>query len=147
MTDEERFLREIALKVAWSHINTPYIWGGDDPDGMDCSGFVIEVMKSIGKLPRYGDWTAHNLFLRFLRVGCPVTVQQTAGNLVFFQHKTEDRMVHVEIVLGDGLSIGASGGGSRTTDRATAMESGAYIKVRPWKNDDRATILVNPFAC
>jgi len=42
-----------------------YKWGGDDPSGFDCSGLVIEVLKSVGVLPRVGDWTADDLYRRF----------------------------------------------------------------------------------
>jgi len=36
--------REIAAKIAWHYLGTPYVWGGDDFSGFDCSGYVIEIM-------------------------------------------------------------------------------------------------------
>ena len=44
--------RELALKIAESLLWTPYKWGGDDPSGLDCSGMMVEVLKSVGALPR-----------------------------------------------------------------------------------------------
>jgi len=33
---------------------TFYLWGGDDPlAGFDCSGFVIEILKSVGILEEW----------------------------------------------------------------------------------------------
>lgn len=47
--------RKIATKVAWSFIGKWYKWGGDDPSGFDCSGFVIEIL--IG----YGDFSKQQI--------------------------------------------------------------------------------------
>ena len=38
------------LQTALAYLGTPYVWGGDDPSGFDCSGFVIECLKSAGLL-------------------------------------------------------------------------------------------------
>ena len=43
--------RFYAYKLAWKYIGKFYKWGGDDPSGFDCSGFVIEILKSVGILP------------------------------------------------------------------------------------------------
>ena len=122
-------MRKIAEKVAWSLHGLPYRWGGDDPMvGFDCSGFVIEILKSVGKLPRSGDWTAQDLWTRFRekRVEHPYN-----GCLAFWHNENHGRVVHIEYCLNDKLTIGASGGGSRTADPVAAAKHNAYIKVRP----------------
>jgi len=115
--------KEVAIKTAFAYLGKPYLWGGDDPiDGFDCSGFVIECLKSAGALPRSGDWTAYQLYDRFRRVNSPAE-----GRLVFFG----DPISHVELCIDETFSIGASGGGSETLNRETAIRQNAYIKIRP----------------
>ena len=135
--------REVALKVAWSFLGTPYLWGGDDPmAGFDCSGFCIEILKSTGVLPRSGDWTAQMLWERF--EAKEVTKPYT-GCLVFWNNRAKDKIIHVEFAINDTLCIGASGGGSRTITVKDAIEQNAYIKVRPWKNRRFVKGFIDPF--
>ena len=55
-TNEEReMILVVGHIVAFSLLHKPYIWGGDNPaKGVDCSGLVIEILKSMGKLPARG---------------------------------------------------------------------------------------------
>jgi cell wall-associated NlpC family hydrolase len=120
-----------------------YTWGGDDPSGFDCSGFVIEILKSVGVLPRQGDWTAHQLATGFgwRRVDPP-----QEGDLVFWHSKQRpDRIIHVEICINSTLSIGASGGGSRILTRADAIAANAFIKVRPITSRGRRWGFLDPY--
>jgi len=131
--------KEIVLKVAWSFLGKPYIWGGDDPvKGFDCSGFVIECLKSVGILPRKGDWTAHMLFENFRQIEFPYK-----GCLVFWGYDTG--IIHVELCLDDKLSIGASGGGSKTKSESDAIAQNAYIKIRPFRTRNGIVGFVDPF--
>lgn len=51
------------IKVAAKYVETPYIFGGDNPRGFDCSGYVMFVFSQFGiALPhsvRGQDWLAH----------------------------------------------------------------------------------------
>lgn len=135
--------RETATKVAWSFIGTPYIWGGDDPmKGFDCSGFVIEILKSVGSLPRSGDWTAQGLWERF-QIHLVHNVYE--GCLVFWQNRSRNRVIHVEYAINTDLCIGASGGGSENVTIQDAIDRNAYIKVRPWRSRIRMRGVVDPF--
>ena len=132
-------MKKIASSLAFKFVGKPYIWGGDDAvAGWDCSGFVIEILKSVGLLPRSGDWTAEGLYLLFKDK--EVTVAKE-GCLVFFAKN--NKINHVEYVWKNSLTIGASGGGSRTLTRKDAIEQNAYIKIRPMRKDIFA--IVNPF--
>jgi cell wall-associated NlpC family hydrolase len=135
---------EIVLTVAWHYLGRPYIWGGDDPDGFDCSGLVIECLKSVGVLPREGDWTAETLYQLFKKQ--EVAAEEVRpGDLVLWEG-ADGKMVHVEIVLYNMLSIGASGGGSWAVDAHTALAKGAFIKIRPFSTRAGKKHFVRPYA-
>ena len=135
MNGREHIRRYKVLKLAETLLWTPYKWGGDDPSGLDCSGFVVELFKSIGLLPYTGDWTANDLFARF---GLHNNDNPSEGDLIFWQNET-GKIVHVEILYNVQLklSIGAAGGGSSTLDEEDAWEHNAYIRIRPYLNRGR----------
>jgi len=134
--------KTIALKVAWSFHGEPYLWGGDDPmAGFDCSGYAIECLKSAGRLPRQGDWTAAQLLEKF---SDNMVTTPYEGCLVFWKNDAGS-VIHVEMCLDDTHSIGASGGGSKTKTRADAIRQNAYIKVRPFRTRKGVCAFVDPF--
>lgn len=132
-------MKKIASFLALHFVGLPYQWGGDDAiSGFDCSGLIIEILKSVGKLPREGDWTAETLFLRFRDKKVVIAKE---GCLVFYAKN--NKVNHVEYVWKRGLTIGASGGGSKTITKQDAIEQNAYVKVRPMRVGYYA--IVNPF--
>ncbi len=132
---------EIASSLAFKFIGLPYIWAGDDAvAGFDCSGVVIEVNKSVGNLPRKGDWRAKDLYKLWLD---KIVTKAVEVCVVFFSTGGADDIYHTEYVYKNGLTIGASGGGSTTLTREDAIKQNAYVKMRPLKNDIFA--IVNPF--
>jgi len=133
--------RDLVLKIAFSYLGTFYSWGGDSPSGFDCSGFVIECLKSVGVLPRKGDWTAAALYHRF-----PIKpANGKAGDLVFWANTTGGKIIHVEIMINDELAIGASGGGSKTLTRQDAIRHNAFIKIRPIDSRKHIAGFCNPY--
>lgn len=123
--------KEMAIKVAWHYLGLPYRWGGDDPiQGFDCSGLVVEILKSIGILPRIGDWTAESLYEFFKKHGKLVT-RPDAGCLAFWIDRGTAKIRHIEMFLNSEVTIGASGGGSKTKSLEAAIDQNAYIKIRP----------------
>jgi cell wall-associated NlpC family hydrolase len=82
---------EPVLETALSLLGSPYLNGGADPSGFDCSGFVAFVFGQHGvALPRTVESQA--------RVGEDVAAP-AAGDLVFF--RTSGRAIsHVGIALG-----------------------------------------------
>ena len=137
---EERIQRKLVQRIAFHYLGTFYIWGGDDPSGFDCSGFVIECLKSVGALPRKGDWTANVLSKKHVSI-----INPEGGDLVFWYNKSKSKIIHVEICIGKGLSIGASGGGSKTRTIANAMRNNAFIKVRPIASRSGDVKYSNPY--
>jgi len=139
--------REFALQIADRLLFQPYLWGGDNPlAGFDCSGFIIELLKSVGTLPREGDWTAEGLRNLF----ASKRVTQLGGGVLVFWSKASDAAAagHVEMVyavIGNvAHTIGASGGGSKTDSLQDAIQHDAYVKIRPVR--DGWFFAVDPFA-
>lgn len=88
---------------AITYLNAPYLWGGRSPFGLDCSGFTQVVFKHAGiQLPRDAYQQAE------LGTTVPFVAEARTGDLAFFEN-SEGRIVHVGIVLDEGLIIHASG--------------------------------------
>ena len=79
--------RELAVEVAWQLHGTPYLWGGDDPSGWDCSGSTQEVLKSVGTSPRNLDLTADGMMRYYEERGCLCEAEEVAAGDVVFFHK------------------------------------------------------------
>jgi len=138
---DETAKRKMVLRIAYHYLGTWYQWGGDDPRGFDCSGLAIECLKSVGVLPYFGDWTAHQLFTLFpIRPANP-----KPGDLVFWASSSGNRIRHVEIAVSDELSIGASGGGSGVRTVDDAVRENAYIKIRPIETRRGFRCYANPY--
>jgi len=131
---------DLALWRARSLVGTWYSWGGDDPQGFDCSGMVIECLQTAGLFPRGQDATAAALSSRYQS-----TITPRPGVLLFWAKGGS--VVHVEMVLtviGDQVfTVGASGGGSRTKTKEDAVRDNAFVKVRAAKPGWVA--MVDPF--
>lgn len=115
------------IKVAESFLGKFYLWGGDDPAGFDCSGMVLEAMKSVGKIGADVDTTADGLWQKY----SPMyrTFKPTAGCLAFWF--TNGKATHVAVCISDFFCITADGGGSKTLTVADAQQQNAFIKIRP----------------
>lgn len=119
--------RKWFLTTALSYLNTPYLWGGDDPSGIDCSGYVINCLRSIGYLGQKEDTTAQGLFDRFKSKEVP---SPREGALCFY-FDAVGHCYHVTICLDQWYEIGASGGGSKVTTPAEAWKANAFVRIGP----------------
>lgn len=94
--------RENAIvTTALKYRGVPYKFGGTNPKGFDCSGFVWFVYQAHGKkLPRTAD--------KQFETGTPVRPHNLKpGDVVFFT-TTEKGASHCGIFVGDGRFIHAS---------------------------------------
>lgn len=131
---------EVALRVAYSHLGEAYRWRGDDSiDGFDCSGLAIEILKSSGRLPREGDWSAAQLKDKFPEIQGP-----KQGALVFWKNAA-GAIIHVEFCLDETFALGASGGDSSVVDGAAAAKKNAFVKIRPIASRAGIAGYVDPF--
>ncbi len=93
----------LLLKIARRYLYAPYLWGGRSPFGIDCSGFTQVCFAMIGHtLPRDAYQQAE------IGENVDFLEQAQAGDLAYFQNSS-GRIIHVGILMGDGLIIHASG--------------------------------------
>jgi len=91
------------VETAVLYLNTPYLWGGKTPFGIDCSGFVQMVYKLNGfKILRDASQQAsQGDALSFIEESEP-------GDLAFFDNAEGD-ITHVGIIMKDNYIIHAHG--------------------------------------
>lgn len=91
------------VATSYQYLNSPYLWGGKTPFGIDCSGFTQMVYKLNGyKLLRDASQQAtQGEVLSFIEESEP-------GDLAFFDNE-EGKIIHVGIMLENNYIIHASG--------------------------------------
>jgi len=91
------------IETAQHYLNSPYLWGGKTPFGIDCSGFTQMVYKLNGyKLLRDASQQAtQGESLSFIEESEP-------GDLAFFDNE-EGAITHVGIIMKDNYIIHAHG--------------------------------------
>ncbi|NMH86046.1 C40 family peptidase [Flavivirga algicola] len=91
------------IQTAFLYLNTPYLWGGKTPFGIDCSGLTQMVYKLNGyKLLRDASQQAtQGEALSFIEESEP-------GDLAFFDNN-EGIITHVGIIMKDNYIIHAHG--------------------------------------
>lgn len=117
----------LLVNYALRFVGTPYKWGGSNPiEGMDCSGFVQELLMSAGVDPK-GDQTAQGLFDYFSKTGD--WNKYLAGSLAFFGESVT-KITHVGFCLDEYRMIEAGGGDHLTLTPLDAAKKNAFIRVR-----------------
>ncbi|MGB0890999.1 MAG: NlpC/P60 family protein [Flavobacteriaceae bacterium] len=91
------------IQKAFLFLNTPYLWGGKTPFGIDCSGFTQMVYKLCGYniLRDAKDQATQGEVLSFIE-------ESEAGDLAFFDNE-EGIITHVGIIMHDYHIIHAHG--------------------------------------
>lgn len=115
------------ITYAMSFIGRPYKYGGDDPmSGFDCSGFVQELLASVGLDPK-GDQTAQGLY-------DALAISSTHGvygpGVIAFYGESVRKITHVAFCVDSYRMIEAGGGGSATLTAEDAAKQNAYIRMR-----------------
>ena len=80
------------IQNALIYLNSPYLWGGRTPFGIDCSGFTQIVYRLQGvKIPRDTNQQVEE--------GVEINIKQSkAGDLAFFRN-TDEKITHVGIIM------------------------------------------------
>ena len=96
-------IRRVLIENALKYFNSPYLWGGRSPFGVDCSGFTQVLYKMIGiQIPR-DAWQQSMMGenITFIEEALP-------GDLAFFDNE-EGKIVHVGVVWEKNKIIHSSG--------------------------------------
>lgn len=91
------------IETSFMYLNSPYLWGGKTPFGIDCSGFTQMVYKLNGYhlLRDASQQALQGEALSFIEESEP-------GDLAFFDNE-EGKIIHVGIIMNDNYIIHASG--------------------------------------
>lgn len=95
--------RSAITENAYLYLNTPYLWGGRSPFGIDCSGFTQMVLRlcGIAVLRDASQQATMGKAVDFVEEAQP-------GDLAFFDNDV-GKITHVGIMLGNNKIIHASG--------------------------------------
>lgn len=96
-------VRNVLIENALKYFNSPYLWGGRSPFGVDCSGLTQILYKMIGlHIPRdAGQQAMMGDNLIFVEEALP-------GDLAFFDNE-DGKIVHVGIIWEKNKIIHSSG--------------------------------------
>jgi len=100
---QKKFEKSHLIKVASTYLNSPYLWGGKTPFGIDCSGFTQMVYKLCGHqlLRDASQQATQGRALSFIEESEP-------GDLAFFDN-AEGSITHVGIIMENNHIIHAHG--------------------------------------
>lgn len=103
ITEPNKLTQESLLQTVRFFLNVPYLWGGKNALGMDCSGFTQTVMSLFGKhlLRNASEQATQGRKVASLE-------KAKAGDLAFFDHE-DGRISHVGIVIDSSRIIHCSG--------------------------------------
>lgn len=104
-SDKGQAIYKKAIEIAKTYLGVPYLFGGNTPDGFDCSGFVRYVYANAG-LDILRKSSEDYFMQDTTKVKNPVP-----GDLVFFKHTYKAGVSHMGIYLGDGKFIHAGNDG------------------------------------
>ncbi|SDM54577.1 Putative peptidoglycan binding domain-containing protein [Fictibacillus solisalsi] len=102
------FSKQAIVDEAKKYTGTPYEWGGETPDGFDCSGYLNYIFDRAANidLPR--------VVKDIHKEGTSVDSPQ-AGDIVFFDINGNGELSHAGVYVGDGKFMHASSSKGVTT--------------------------------
>lgn len=127
-------MKTLMAIMAFQYLSIPYKWGGNNADGLDCSGLVLKVLHDVGiTLP---DTTAHGIYEYCLDKG--IGSSKECDSLIFFG--APEKITHVAISLGeiDGewimIEAGGAGSNSLKMTKEELAQKDARVRIKPVSN-------------
>jgi cell wall-associated NlpC family hydrolase len=129
----QRALRDSVVRLALAQVGTPYVHGGESPDGFDCSGLVQYVYGRLYLTPP--RLAAHQA-----RIGTPIRRDNLRpGDILAFG--VSDSVTHVGIYVGDRKFVHASSVAGRVI--VSAVDRPPSELIRPLKLGRRVLAMAN----
>lgn len=95
--------KESIIQTSLLFLNSPYLWGGKSPFGIDCSGFTQLVYKL------HGQYLLRDASLQATQGEALSFIEESEpGDLAFFDND-EGGIIHVGIIMADNYIIHAHG--------------------------------------
>jgi len=106
---QEKVAREAIIETALGQVGRPYRYGGDTPDGFDCSGLVAYSYAEAGiQVP-------HNT-TALRKAGSRIDLDEARpGDLLFYRFEKSPNSLHVAIYLGHGKMVHAPAAGKQVS--------------------------------
>lgn len=95
---------------------------------IDCSGLCVETLQGVGLLKHGRDYTADGLWRKFQRFEIP-DKKGEAGCLAFWFK--DGRAIHVEMMIDEFHTVGASGGGRPRMDYEEIIDQYPHLAKFP----------------
>ncbi|MEK4253401.1 C40 family peptidase [Ureibacillus sp. FSL K6-2830] len=104
-SEKGRAIYNKVLEIANAQLGVPYLFGGNTPEGFDCSGFVRYVFANAGlDIQRKSSEDYFNQDTTVVKNPVP-------GDVIFFKNTYKTGISHMGIYLGDGKFIHAGDNG------------------------------------
>lgn len=133
---------ESLLRYAFAFVGTPYKYGGESPmEGLDCSGFVKEILIAAGVLPHGVDLTAQGIYETL--ISRARTGVWEPGAIAFYG-KSLDRITHVAFCVDSDTMLEAGGGDAQTTTMVESIKHRAFIRMRPIRYRRDFLLVIRP---
>lgn len=121
----------LSLSV-YSYINVPYKWGGNNYDGLDCSGLVLKSLNDVGVT--LVDMTSQDIYYWATKKKQFQSCEPNADCVLFFGRNTSN-ITHIGIAISENFYIEAGGSDRRSLSmtKKQLADRDARVRMKPIK--------------
>ena len=126
-------IQTLLALMAIQYLNIPYVWGGNNTLGLDCSGFILKVLHDVNiTLP---DMTSQGIYNWASEKKNFYMCEPEEDCLLFFGESTQ-HIKHVSLALSDTMMIEAGGSGreSLRMSKEDLARIDARVRIKPITN-------------